>query len=74
VGQGTVIQPNTFVGNHVVIGRNCVIHSNVSIYDHTIIGDNVTIHAGTIWGPMPLLQKREDGFDQLLSGGRVVIG
>jgi UDP-3-O-[3-hydroxymyristoyl] glucosamine N-acyltransferase len=37
VGQGTVIQPNTFVGNHVVIGRNCVIHSNVSIYDHTIM-------------------------------------
>jgi UDP-3-O-[3-hydroxymyristoyl] glucosamine N-acyltransferase len=74
VGQGTVIQPNTFVGNHVVIGRNCIIHSNVSIYDHTVIGDNVIIHAGTILGADAFYyKKREDSFDQLLSGGRVVI-
>jgi UDP-3-O-[3-hydroxymyristoyl] glucosamine N-acyltransferase len=74
VGQGTVIQPNTFIGNHVIIGRNCVIHSNVSIYDHTVIGDNVIIHAGTILGADAFYyKKREDGFDQLLSGGRVVI-
>src|SRR5690606_19948158 len=25
-GEGTVIQPNAFVGNHVVIGKNCIIH------------------------------------------------
>jgi UDP-3-O-[3-hydroxymyristoyl] glucosamine N-acyltransferase len=74
VGQGTVIQPNAFVGNHVVIGRNCIIHSNVSIYDHTVIGDNVIIHAGTVIGADAFYyKKREDGFDQLLSGGRVVI-
>src|SRR5690606_19407781 len=41
IGHGTVIQPNTFIGNHVQIGQNCLIHSNVAIYDHTIIGDNV---------------------------------
>jgi UDP-3-O-[3-hydroxymyristoyl] glucosamine N-acyltransferase len=39
----------------------------------TIIGDNVTIHAGTILADALLQKKREDGFDQLLSGGRVVI-
>ena len=50
VGLGTVIQPNVFIGNHVVIGQNCLIHSNVSIYDYTQIGDNVIIHAGTILG------------------------
>ena len=73
-GEGTVIQPNTFVGNHVLIGKNCLIHSNVSIYDHTIIGDNVIIHAGTILGADAFYyKKREDGFDQLISGGRVVI-
>ena len=75
IGEGTVIQPNTFVGNYVVIGKNCLIHSNVSIYDHTVIGDNVIIHAGTILGADAFYyKKRETGFDQLISGGRVVIG
>src|SRR5690625_3102157 len=45
IGEGTVIQPNVFIGNHVTIGKNCLIHSNVSIYDRTEIGDNVIIHA-----------------------------
>ncbi|MDT0558677.1 UDP-3-O-(3-hydroxymyristoyl)glucosamine N-acyltransferase [Ichthyenterobacterium sp. W332] len=74
IGKGTIIQPNCFVGNNVVIGDNCVIHSNVSIYDDTIIGDNVVIHAGTILGGSAFYyKKRPEGFDQLLSGGRVVI-
>ena len=74
IGEGTMVQPNTFIGNHVRIGKNCLIHSNVSIYDHTIIGDNVIIHAGTVLGADAFYyKKREEGFDQLLSGGRVVI-
>jgi UDP-3-O-[3-hydroxymyristoyl] glucosamine N-acyltransferase len=74
IGEGTVIQPNSFIGNHVTIGKNCLIHSNVSIYDHTVIGDNVIIHAGTILGADAFYyKKRPDGFDQLISGGRVVI-
>ena len=75
IGEGTYIQPNCFIGNHVKIGKNCIIHSNVSIYDHTIIGDNVIIHAGTTLGADAFYyKKRPEGFDQLLSGGRVVIG
>ena len=74
IGDGTVIQPNCFIGNNVTIGKNCLIHSNVSIYDDTVIGDNVIIHAGTILGGSAFYyKKREEGFDQLLSGGRVVI-
>jgi UDP-3-O-[3-hydroxymyristoyl] glucosamine N-acyltransferase len=74
IGEGTVIQPNCFVGNNVTIGRNCLIHPNVTIYDHTVIGDNVIIHAGTILGADAFYyKKRPDGFDQLISGGRVVI-
>jgi len=74
IGEGTVIQPNTFVGNNVTIGKNCLIHSNVAIYDNTIIGDNVIIHAGTVLGGDAFYyKKRPEGFDQLLSGGRVVI-
>jgi UDP-3-O-[3-hydroxymyristoyl] glucosamine N-acyltransferase len=74
IGQGTVIQPNTFVGNNVVIGRNCLVHANVAIYDNTVIGNNVIIHSGTVLGADAFYyKKREDGFDQLLSGGRVVI-
>jgi len=74
IGVGTVIQPNCFVGHNVVIGQNCLIHSNVSIYDNTIIGDNVIIHAGTVLGADAFYyKKRPEGFDQLISGGRVVI-
>ncbi|WJS93597.1 UDP-3-O-(3-hydroxymyristoyl)glucosamine N-acyltransferase [Flavobacterium johnsoniae] len=74
IGEGTVIQPNSFIGNNVKIGKNCLIHSNVSIYDHTVIGDNVIIHAGTILGADAFYyKKRPEGFDQLISGGRVVI-
>lgn len=74
IGEGTVVQPNTFIGNNVKIGKNCVIHSNVSIYDDAIIGDNVTIHAGTILGANAFYYKnRPEGFDRLLSCGRVVI-
>ncbi len=74
IGEGTVIQPNTFLGNNVVIGNNCMIHSNVSIYDNTVIGDNVIIHAGTVLGADAFYyKKRAEGYDQLLSGGRVVI-
>lgn len=74
IGEGTIIQPNCFIGNNVSIGKNCVIHSNVSIYDDTIIGDNVTIHAGTVLGASAFYYKnRPTGYDQLQSGGRVVI-
>ena len=74
IGEGTLIQPNCFIGNQVVIGKNCLIHPNVTIYDHTVIGDNVIIHAGTILGADAFYyKKRAEGFNQLISGGRVVI-
>lgn len=74
IGRDTVIQPNCFIGNNVTIGDNCLIHSNVSIYDDTVIGNNVTIHAGTVLGASAFYyKKRLEGFDQLISGGRVVI-
>ena len=74
IGTNTIIQPNCFIGNNVTIGDNCVIHSNVSIYDDTIIGNNVTIHAGSVLGASAFYYKnRPEGFDQLKSGGRVII-
>ena len=74
IGENTVIQPNSFIGNHVKIGKNCIIHSNVSIYDYTEIGDNVTIHSNTVLGASAFYYKnRPEGFDQLKSGGRVLI-
>ena len=74
IGEGTVIQPNCFIGNNVSIGKNCLLHANVIVYDNTVIGDNVIIHSGTVLGADAFYyKKRPDGFDQLLSGGRVVI-
>jgi UDP-3-O-[3-hydroxymyristoyl] glucosamine N-acyltransferase len=74
IGKNTHIQPNVFIGNNVSIGDHCTIHSNVSIYDNCIIGDYVTIHAGTVLGADAFYYKnRPEGYDKLLSGGRVVI-
>ncbi len=74
IGAKTIIQPNVFIGNHVVIGDHCLIHPNVIILDHCVIGNHVTIHAGTVIGADAFYYKnRPEGFDKLLSGGRVVI-
>ncbi|WP_410877675.1 UDP-3-O-(3-hydroxymyristoyl)glucosamine N-acyltransferase [Myroides sp. DW712] len=74
IGAGTIIQPGAFIGSNVVIGTNCLIHPNVVIYDGTIIGNNVVIHAGTVLGADAFYyKKRPEGFDPLVSCGRVVI-
>lgn len=74
IGQGSIIQPNAFVGNNVTIGENCIIHANVSIGDDSIIGDNVIIHSNTVLGADAFYyKKRKEGFDKLRSSGRVII-
>ncbi|PUZ26677.1 UDP-3-O-[3-hydroxymyristoyl] glucosamine N-acyltransferase [Chitinophaga costaii] len=77
IGEGTLLQPGVFVGNHVRIGRNCLIHPGVVIYDHTVIGDNVIIHGATVIGSDAFYFKRrknlEVQYDKLESCGRVVI-
>jgi len=74
IGKNTKIQPNVFIGNNVTIGENCLIHSNVSIYDNCVIGNGVTIHAGSVLGADAFYyKKRPEGFDKLISGGRVVL-
>jgi UDP-3-O-[3-hydroxymyristoyl] glucosamine N-acyltransferase len=74
IGEGTVIQPGAFIGNHVKIGTNCIIHANASIYDHSVIGNNVIIHSGAVIGADAYyFQRRPDGYKKLQSCGRVVL-
>jgi len=74
VGEGTVIQPGVFIGNHVRIGKHCIIHANACIYDHTLIGDDVIIHSGAVIGADAYyFQRRPEGWKKLESCGRVVI-
>jgi len=75
IGEGTIVQPNVFIGHNVRIGKNSIIHPNVTIYDNTVVGSNVTIHANTVLGADAFYYKnRPTGFDQLISGGRVILG
>lgn len=72
IGEDTVIQPQAVIGNKVKIGKRCRIYSNVTIYDNTEIGDDVIIHANAVIGADAFYYKKRDtGFDQLLSGGKV---
>jgi UDP-3-O-[3-hydroxymyristoyl] glucosamine N-acyltransferase len=74
IGEGTIIQPNAFVGNHVTIGKNCIIHANVSIYDYTVIGDNVIIQSNSvIGGDAYYFQRKPEGYRKFESCGRTVI-
>ena len=74
IGKDTIIQPNVYIGDNVLIGDNCIIHSNVSIYNDCEIGDNVVIHSNTVIGADAFYYKRKpEGFDKLISCGKVVI-
>lgn len=74
IGEGTVIQPLVFIGEHVRIGKNCIIHPNVSIHSYSVIGDNVIINSGTVIGGEAFYFKRRPAFYDKLEGcGRVVI-
>ena len=76
-GEGTVIMPNVYIGNHVTIGKNCIIYPNVTILDHCVIGDDVTIQAGTVIGSDAFYYNKKTNRDihykKMLSCGRVVI-
>ena len=74
IGEGSIVQPNVFIGHDVKIGKNCLIHSNVSIYDGVEIGDNVIIHSGVVLGADAFYYKnRQTYHDKLKSGGSVMI-
>ena len=74
IGNGTSIGPNVCLGSEVRIGRDCVIHPNVTIGDHCILGDRVVVQSGTVIGSDAFYyKKRPEGFDRLLSGGRVIL-
>jgi UDP-3-O-[3-hydroxymyristoyl] glucosamine N-acyltransferase len=77
VGAGTVIMPNSYIGNHVRIGKNSIIHPNVVILDHCIIGDHVIIQAATVIGSDAFYYNRKTSRDihykKMNSCGRVVI-
>ena len=77
IGEGTVIMPGAYIGNHVTIGKNCVIYPHVTILDHCIIGDNVIIQAGTVIGSDAFYYNKKTNRDihykKMKSCGRVVI-
>ncbi len=76
-GEGTVIMPGAYIGNHVKIGKDCIIHPRVTILDHCVIGNNVIIQAGTVIGSDAFYYNkktnREHHYRKMNSCGRVVI-
>jgi UDP-3-O-[3-hydroxymyristoyl] glucosamine N-acyltransferase len=77
IGEGTVLMPNAYIGNHVRIGRDCVIHPNVTILDHCIIGDHVIIQAGSVIGSDAFYYNKKTDrpvhYKKMSSCGRVII-
>ena len=77
IGEGTIIMPGAYIGNHVSIGNNCIIYPNVVILDYCIIRDNVMIQAGTVIGSDAFYYNKKTNRDiyykKMKSCGRVVI-
>ncbi len=77
IGEGTVIMPNAYIGNHVSIGKNCTIYPNVTVLDHCTIGNNVIIQPGTVIGSDAFYYNkktnREVHYKKMNSCGRVII-
>lgn len=77
IGEGTVVMPGAYIGNHVRIGRNCVIHPNVTILDHCELGDEVIIQAGTVIGSDAFYYNKKTNrpvhYRKMKSCGRVII-
>ena len=77
VGEGTVLMPNVYIGNHVSIGKNCLIYPNVTILDYCVIGDNVTIQSGAVIGSDAFYYNKKTNrnihYKKMTSCGRVVI-
>jgi len=77
IGEGSIVMPNVFIGDHVKIGSNCVIHPNVTIHAYTQIGNNVVIQAGTVIGSDAFYyntkKNREVWYKRMQSCGNVII-
>lgn len=77
VGEGTTIMPNTYLGNHVLVGKDCIIYPNVTILDHCVIGDHVIIQSGTVIGSDAFYYNKKTNRDihykKMNSCGKVVI-
>jgi UDP-3-O-[3-hydroxymyristoyl] glucosamine N-acyltransferase len=77
VGEGTVIMPGAYIGNHVTIGKDCIIFPNVTILDHCSIGDKVVIQSGTTIGSDAFYYNkkisRDVHYKKMDSCGRVII-
>lgn len=77
VGEGSVIMPNVYLGNHVKVGKNCTIYPNVTILDDCEIGDNVIVQSGTTIGSDAFYYNKKTNRDvhykKMTSCGRVVI-
>ncbi len=77
IGEGTILMPNVYIGNHVAIGKNCMIHPNVTILDHCTIGDDVIIQSGSVIGSDAFYYNkkttRDIHYKKMTSCGRVII-
>lgn len=74
IGENTLIMPGAVIADEVTIGNNCLIYPNVVIYPNTHIGNHVTIHANSVIGSDGYyFKRRPEGYDKLLSCGRVII-
>jgi UDP-3-O-[3-hydroxymyristoyl] glucosamine N-acyltransferase len=77
IAEGTIVQPNVFIGNNVKIGKSCIIQPNVSILDDTEIGDNCIIQSGTVIGSDAFYyntkKNREVWYKKMANGGKVIL-
>lgn len=74
IGAGSIVEKGAFIASNCVIGKNCHIHSGAYIGKDTIIGDDVVVQPFVVIGSDAFyFNKKQDGFHQWRSVGRVII-
>lgn len=78
IGEGSVLMPGTYIGNHVKLGKRCILYPHVTILDHCELGDDVVVQSGTVIGSNAFYYNKKTNrpihYRRMESCGRVIIG
>ena len=75
IGDGAKIYPQCYVGDNVKIGANTTLNPGVKIYEGCSIGANCILHAGVVVGAdgFGFAPNAQGGFDKIPQLGNVII-
>jgi len=75
LGDGVQLYPQVYVGDNVKIGEGTILHPGVKVYEGCEIGANCVIHAGAVIGGdgFGFAPNQENNYEKVPQVGKVII-